>query len=244
MAVIGIALVEIVLRNAVERGEDHLRLEIELGERRAGRGARARRYRRDRRNRARRPAASAASASPSARRTPCRRPSPSSRRNIADRAARAGCGRSRSPAARRGARRSTACRSASPSRRRSAARPPLPSARASFCALRAGDGLQRPLVALLVPDRIVVAALGGRAARQDDEIEDRPPQPARRLDHAPVGQELLEIAPHRPIVGRLRRAEIDDQHADPAALERPGGSVEAASGPPPPRAPEASCRAR
>ena len=220
MAIIGIALVEIGARDAVERGEHDFRLEIELGERGAGR-ARERLDiggivvigRGDAQGRL--PAHRLA-----ARRTPCRRPSPSSPRNIADRAARAGCGRSPWPATRRGARRSTACRSASPSRPRSRADPGRAQRQRELFRLAAGDRLQRALVALAVPDRIVVAPLGARAARQDDEVEDRPPEPARRLDHAPVGEEFVEIAAHRPIVGRFRRAEIDEQHADAAALDR------------------------
>ena len=233
MAIIGIALVEIVLRDAVERGEQHLRLEIELRERRRGSIAASALDidgivvigRGDAQ-------ASAASASSSARRTPCRRPSRWSRRNIGDRAARAGCGRSPPPAARRGARRSPACRSASPNRPRQrppGSRPPAERVGELF-GLRARDGLQRALVALLVPDRLVVLALAAAGARDRMiEIEDRPPQPARRLDDAPVGQEFLEIAPHRPIVGRLRRAEIDEQHADPPAWRRRDGRPGAAS---------------
>ena len=95
-------------------------------------------------------------------------------------------------------------------------------ARLQHFGLGAGDRLERPLVTFLVPDRGVVAALGAGPHRQDHEIEERPPKPARGLDHAPVGKELLEIAAHRPIIGRLRRAEVDEEHADPA---RPRGDV-------------------
>src|SRR5208282_403002 len=48
---------------------------------------------------------------------------------------------------------------------------------------------------------------------------DLQPEGARRLDDAAVGEELLQVAANRPIVGPLRRAEIDDQHADPAARD-------------------------
>src|SRR5581483_7676489 len=78
-------------------------------------------------------------------------------------------------------------------------------------------GLQRRLVSLPVPDLVVVATLAARPDRQDDEIEDKPPLQAVFLDHAPVRQKLLEIPAHRPVIGRIRRAEIDQQHADAAA---------------------------
>ena len=84
---------------------------------------------------------------------------------------------------------------------------------------RAGDGFQRALVELFVPDRRVILALHLRAPRQDDEIEDRPPEEAVGFDDPPVGQEFLEIAAHRPIVRALRRAEIDQEHADAPVLD-------------------------
>src|SRR4029077_78853 len=83
--------------------------------------------------------------------------------------------------------------------------------------LRACDGFQRGLVAILVPDLVVVAPLAARPDRQDDEIEHEPPFEAILLDHAPVRQKFLEITAHRPVTGRVGRAEVDQQHTDPAA---------------------------
>ena len=91
--------------------------------------------------------------------------------------------------------------------------------RGQLLGLRARDGLERPLVALPVPDLVVVLALAAGADAQDDQVEDRPPLPARHLDDAPVGEELLEVAAHRPIVGAVGRAEVQEQHADAAALD-------------------------
>ncbi len=82
--------------------------------------------------------------------------------------------------------------------------------------LGARDGLERAFVAGLVPDQVVVAALLLGPRLEDDQVEDRPPQPPRRLDHALVGEELAQIGAHRPIARRLRRAEIHDQHTEPA----------------------------
>ena len=53
-----------------------------------------------------------------------------------------------------------------------------------------------------------------RPRRQNEEVEDGPPERPPDLDHAPVGEELLQIAPHRPIVGAGRRAEIDEEHTE------------------------------
>src|SRR6202030_382384 len=50
--------------------------------------------------------------------------------------------------------------------------------------------------------------------QKDDQIEDTPQFDAFLLDHPPFGEELGEIAAHRPIVRRLGRAEVDQQHAD------------------------------
>ena len=92
--------------------------------------------------------------------------------------------------------------------------------RGELLGLRARDGLQRRFVALAVPDLVVVAPLAPRPHRQDDQVEDQPPLEAVLLDHAAVGEKLLQIAPHRPVVGRIRRAEIDEQHADAARRDR------------------------
>ena len=86
--------------------------------------------------------------------------------------------------------------------------------------LVAGDGLERALVTLVVPDRRVIAALGAGALGEDDEVEDRPPDEARGLDDAPVGEELLQVAAHRPVAGALRRSQVHQKHADPPGPRR------------------------
>ncbi len=63
-----------------------------------------------------------------------------------------------------------------------------------------------------------IGAVGLAALRrprgEHDAVQDQPPHHPVHFDHAAVGEELLEIAPHRPIVGVVRRAEIDQKHAD------------------------------
>ena len=88
--------------------------------------------------------------------------------------------------------------------------------------LVAGDGLERALVALVVPDRRVIAALGAGALGEDDEVEDRPPQEARSLDDAPVGEKLLQVAAHRP-VARCPRACPDSSEARRSGPALAGG---------------------
>ena len=46
-------------------------------------------------------------------------------------------------------------------------------------------------------------------------MEDRLPGELRNLDHPRVAEELGEIAAHRARFGRVRRAEVDQKHADP-----------------------------
>ena len=113
-------------------------------------------------------------------------------------------------------RRSTARRSASPSRRR--CRSP-PSRARELLGLRAGDG--RRAAPRSAPcsrcarrrGRISAAASSGRCRLRIGHQSGRGISMTRA-----VGQELLEIAPHRPVVGAVRRAEIDEEHADPAGL--------------------------
>ena len=80
--------------------------------------------------------------------------------------------------------------------------------------LRARDGLQRRFVFLGVPDFQVVARFAPRAGIQDDAVQRQLPQQALIFDHPRIGQEFLEINPHAFGVGAVRRAEIDQQHAD------------------------------
>ena len=56
------------------------------------------------------------------------------------------------------------------------------------------------------------------------------PQRALVLDHARIGQEFLEITPHRRRVGGVRRAEIDQEHADLAGHAPDGGALAAKRG--------------
>ena len=88
---------------------------------------------------------------------------------------------------------------------------------AELCRLGAGDGFQRRFVSLAIPDLLVVAAFDARPARQNDGVEHELPDQPLVLDHPGVAEKLPQVAPHRRRVGGVRRAEIDDQHADPPA---------------------------
>ena len=87
-------------------------------------------------------------------------------------------------------------------------------------ALLAGDGAQRRFVPLPIPDRRVRPAAAGWPRGQDDQVQQRLPDQGVDIDHALVAQEFLQIAPHRPVVGGVRRAEVEQQHADPLRLHR------------------------
>ena len=94
----------------------------------------------------------------------------------------------------------------------------IPSAAASFSACARVIVFSGPSLRSLFQIVCVVLAFAPRAHGEDDEVEDRPPLPARHLDDALVGQELLQVAAHRPVVGAVGRAEVQQQHADaPAA---------------------------
>ena len=80
--------------------------------------------------------------------------------------------------------------------------------------LRLRDGAQGAALADPVPDRGIGLAAAGRARCEDNEVEDRQPKPARRFDDPRVGEKFLEIASHRPEIGRVGRAEINQQDAD------------------------------
>ena len=86
--------------------------------------------------------------------------------------------------------------------------------------LLAGDGAQRALVGLAVPDPAVVGAGGERAPAQDHRLEQRLPVPARGVDHPAVGEELVEVAAHRPVVGGVGGAEVGEDDADPRRRHR------------------------
>ena len=75
---------------------------------------------------------------------------------------------------------------------------------ASFSACERVIVLSGPSLRSLFQIVCVVPAFAARAHGEDDEVEDRPPLPARHLDDAAVGEELLEVAAHRPVVGARR----------------------------------------
>ena len=62
------------------------------------------------------------------------------------------------------------------------------------------------------PDPGVLGRRLGSAQRQDHEVQQRAPQPARQLHHAAVVQEFRQVTPHRPGRWCLRCAQIDDNH--------------------------------
>ncbi|MNU53520.1 hypothetical protein D3C71_425530 [compost metagenome] len=80
--------------------------------------------------------------------------------------------------------------------------------------LIAGIGAQIAFVQFLVPDLLIGLAHLLRPLVEHDAIEDRIPVQLRPFDDSAIGQELGEIPPHRPVVGTVGRAEIDQQHAD------------------------------
>src|SRR5262249_28062478 len=79
------------------------------------------------------------------------------------------------------------------------------------------------LVKLAVPDARVVAAAPPRPHAQDDQVEHQPPLHPVLFDDAAVGQELGEVAAHRPIVGRVGRAEVVEEDADAPGVGPAGG---------------------
>jgi hypothetical protein len=88
--------------------------------------------------------------------------------------------------------------------------------------LRPRDGLERRFVLLRVPDLSIILGLAARPQRQHDP-KGYSPGERSILDHALVGQKLLEIFADG-FRGRLiRRAEIHEQDAD--AAERHVGMI-------------------
>ena len=132
---------------------------------------------------------------PSARERLVAPPSRWWRRNIADRAERAGCGRSLAPRAPR----------AAPDRGLAIAHRPVDrdmaadgsSIAASFSACARVMVLSGDSFFSAIPDLRVVAGFAARPERQNDAVEDELPDEAGLLDHALVGQELAQISPHR-----------------------------------------------
>ena len=86
--------------------------------------------------------------------------------------------------------------------------------------LVAGDDPERAVVGLGVPDPAVVGAGGERAPAEDDEMQQRLPLPGRVVDDAAIGQELAEVAAHRPVVGGVGGAEVGEDDADAGRRHR------------------------
>ena len=86
-----------------------------------------------------------------------------------------------------------------------------------------GDGQQRALVLLGVPDAAIgLAGLEG-PPREDDQLQQRLPLPAGVVHHPLVGEELAEVATHGPVVGGVRGAQVDQHHPDPGTGD--GGMI-------------------
>ncbi|MNS79618.1 hypothetical protein D3C72_1132780 [compost metagenome] len=62
------------------------------------------------------------------------------------------------------------------------------------------------------PDRRVFLRRLARAERQDDQVQDEPPDDARNLHHARIRQELLQVTPHGRRGRRIGRAQVDQHH--------------------------------
>ena len=53
----------------------------------------------------------------------------------------------------------------------------------------------------------------GRAGVEDDAVKNQPPDGLGNFDHARIGKEFLEKAPHRTACRFIGRAEVDQQDA-------------------------------
>ncbi len=84
--------------------------------------------------------------------------------------------------------------------------------------LRARERLQWTLIALSVPDRRVILPLPGGPGHQNQTVEDEKPEQPRDFDNPSIREKLGQVTPHRPVIGRVRGAEITQQDADFAAL--------------------------
>jgi len=67
--------------------------------------------------------------------------------------------------------------------------------------------------AFVEPDAGVLLRVRLGAARQNEEVQNRLPQPARQLDDARIGEEFAQERTHGLRGGGGRGAEIDEQHA-------------------------------
>ncbi len=91
--------------------------------------------------------------------------------------------------------------------------------RGNCLGLVAGDGFEGTFVEFLVPDLFIGMATALGPLGQDDAIENEPPKDAIGFDNAGIGQEFLQVAPHRPIRCGLGGAEVDEQNTDLAGLD-------------------------
>ena len=82
--------------------------------------------------------------------------------------------------------------------------------------LRSRDDEQRRAVAR--PDPAVERSRPARAARQDEQPQDEPPEHPVALDDAGVAEKLPQVSTKRRRRRRIRRAELREQHADPAII--------------------------
>ena len=80
--------------------------------------------------------------------------------------------------------------------------------------LRSRDDEQRRAVAR--PDPTIERGRAARSTRQDEQPQDEPPEHPVALDDAGVAQKLPEVSAKRRRGRRIRRAELREQHADPA----------------------------
>ena len=87
-------------------------------------------------------------------------------------------------------------------------------------ALRPGDGHERQFISIAVPDLRVIARPPPRAGPQNETVANELPDDAAFFDHAWIVEELREIAPHRFRIGSGRRTEIDNQHANVPVRDR------------------------
>jgi hypothetical protein len=78
--------------------------------------------------------------------------------------------------------------------------------------LAGGDRGERR--ALVGPHLAVGVGRFPRPGAKDQAAKDRLPDQLRDLDHARIGQELLEVEPDRARLRRVGRAEVDQKHAD------------------------------
>ena len=81
-------------------------------------------------------------------------------------------------------------------------------------------GIHRDGGAFVHPHLGIIGRGGARADVQYQQVEDRPPQDLRNLDHTAVRQELAQEALHRRHIRCIGRTEIDQQHADPPGFHR------------------------